>query len=86
MNEPNGESAGGESAVVRTPMVRQLVTSIPTLNLSVLFSSQTAPMWLIYLFANFNDTRGRWFKIGPLPDLGNYTTYDQNLGGNGKYW
>ena len=56
MNEPNGESAGGESAVVRTPMVRQLVTSIPTLNLSVLFSSQTAPMWLSYLFVNFIDT------------------------------
>ena len=30
--------------------------SIPTLGLSFLFSSQTVPMWLIYLFANFNDT------------------------------
>ena len=30
--------------------------SIPTVDLSFLFSSQTAPMWLIYLFANFNDT------------------------------
>ena len=30
--------------------------SIPTLGLSFLFSCQTAPMWLICLFANFNDT------------------------------
>ena len=30
--------------------------SILTLGLSFLFSSQTAPMWLICLFANFNDT------------------------------
>ena len=30
--------------------------SIPTLDLSFLFSSQTALMWLFYLFANFNDT------------------------------
>ena len=30
--------------------------SIPTLDISFLFSSQTAPMWLIFLFANFNDT------------------------------
>ena len=30
--------------------------SIPTLGLSLLFSSQTVPMWLNYLFANFNDT------------------------------
>ena len=29
---------------------------IHTLGLSFLFSSQTAPMWLICLFANFNDT------------------------------
>ena len=30
--------------------------SIPTLDLSFLFSSQTAPMWLSYLFVNFDDT------------------------------
>ena len=30
--------------------------SIPTLCLSFLFSSQTAPIWLSYLFVNFNDT------------------------------
>ena len=30
--------------------------SIPTMDFSFLFSSETAPMWLIYLFANFNDT------------------------------
>ena len=30
--------------------------SIPTLDLGFLFSSQTAPMWLSYLFVNFIDT------------------------------
>ena len=30
--------------------------SIPTLDLSFLFCSQTAPLLLIYLFAKFNDT------------------------------
>ena len=33
--------------------------SIPTLGLGFLFSSQTAPMWLFYLFANFNDSRSK---------------------------
>ena len=30
--------------------------SIPTLDLSFIFSSQTAPLLLSYLFVNFNDT------------------------------
>ena len=33
--------------------------SIPTLVLGFLFSSQTAPRWLFYLFANFNDSRSK---------------------------
>ena len=41
----------------RPSWARQMVPgSIPTLCLSFLFSSQTAPMWLIYLFVNFIDT------------------------------
>ena len=40
----------------RPSWARQMVPgSIPTLDLSFLFSSQTAPMWHIYLFANLND-------------------------------
>ena len=34
----------------------EIPNSIPTLGLNFLFSSQTALMWLFYLFANFNDT------------------------------
>ena len=35
---------------------QMVLGSIPTLELSFLFSSQTAAMWLVYLFVNFNDT------------------------------
>ena len=41
----------------RPSWARQMVPgSIPTLCLRFLFSSQTAPMWLSYLFVNFNAT------------------------------